>query len=74
VNILKRRQGEVTSHREGKEIAREIRAIKHALLMQKKQQEALMEEQQRRNQMESEIQRIDALLYGHLKSRQRDER
>jgi len=73
LSLLKRRQGEVTSHREGKEIAREIRAIEQALLERKKQQEALVEEQRRRDQMESEIQRIDAILYGHLKSRQHDE-
>jgi len=73
LDFLKRRQGQVTSHREAKEIAREIRAIEQARLRWKKQQKALVEEQRRGNQRDFEIQQLDAQLYGHLKSRQRDE-
>jgi hypothetical protein len=73
LNFLRRRQGNARSHREGKDIAREIRAIEQALLRWKKQQEALVEEQRRRNQRDFEIQQLDAQLYGHLKSPQHDE-
>jgi hypothetical protein len=64
LNLLRKQQLSVRSHREAKQIANEIRAIERALSLPKKQQRALEKEQSRREEMESEIRRLDAILYN----------
>lgn len=69
LDFLRRRQGNVKSHREGKQIANEIRAIERARSLLKEQQRAVANEQARREQNEAEIRRLDEILYGHLQKK-----
>lgn len=66
---LKKQLAVMKSHREAKRIANEIRRIEWALSEFKKQKEARAQDQPTHEKIESEIQRVDGLLYGHLENR-----
>ncbi len=69
LDLLKRQQAAAKSHREAKRIAKEITAIEWARSEFKKQKEARAQGQPCREKVESEIRRLDELLYGHLSNR-----
>ena len=64
LNSLKRRQGLAKSHREAKHIANEIREIEWALAQLAKQGQSIAQEEMRRKETESEIRRLDEILYS----------
>jgi hypothetical protein len=70
LDLLKRQQTAAKSHREAKHIAKQINSIEWALSESKKQKELRARDQPCREEIASEIRRLDELLYGHLKDKQ----
>jgi len=69
LNSLKRQHGLAKSNREGRQIAMKIREIESARVQLAKQPQAIAQEEMRRQETESEIQRLDEILYGHLQKK-----